>query len=520
MAKDFKPIIGKDVIESLTIGMYEDSRFIFREYIQNSADQIDKAVREGLIGKDQGEIHITIDPEKRSISIEDNATGIQTAQVQSILQNIAQSTKQRGVDKGFRGIGRLGGLAYCQTLTFETSYKGEPIKSILKWNAGELRNIINNRSGQEEAISVIQKVTSFETTDAPAEEHFFKVILTEVSTDELLNKDDIEGYLSMVAPLPFPTKFIFKNKVHDEFQKLDINLDEYRIYLNTEQLFKGYSTYIKKDESHAPFDQVIDLVFFKEYAADGELLYCGWHSISEKNQSMAEINNARGFRLRKSNIQVGDEYSLLKLHRDRRFQFYFFGEVYGVHRDLIPNSRRDYFVENDVQKEFDHKLSAYFHTSIHKLCYTASEINTFLRKTDDLKMFEDEFKQKTNVGFTDKKEHDEYRQKFEHKKEEAIKAKKKLEKIEQETQTDGLLPVKKILSRVVPDDMKAIVDTIDIPKEDPKIKYRTDNLSSLNKEQRRFLGRIFSIIRGVLDASTAENLIQKIEEELKSGKEK
>ena len=30
------PKIGKDVIESLTLGMYEDCRFIYREYIQNS----------------------------------------------------------------------------------------------------------------------------------------------------------------------------------------------------------------------------------------------------------------------------------------------------------------------------------------------------------------------------------------------------------------------------------------------------------------------------------------------------
>src|SRR5690554_5271057 len=106
MDNKFTPVIGKDVIESLTIGMYEDSRFIFREYIQNSADQIDKAVREGLLEKNQGEIHITIDAERRKIIIEDNATGIAFEQVQPILQNIAQSTKQRGVDKGFRGIGR------------------------------------------------------------------------------------------------------------------------------------------------------------------------------------------------------------------------------------------------------------------------------------------------------------------------------------------------------------------------------------------------------------------------------
>src|SRR5690606_34570740 len=102
MDKQFTPVIGKDVIESLTIGMYEDSRFIFREYIQNSADQIDKAVRENLITANEGEIHIKIDSEKRTITIEDNATGISQSQVQPILQNIAQSTKQRGVDKGFR----------------------------------------------------------------------------------------------------------------------------------------------------------------------------------------------------------------------------------------------------------------------------------------------------------------------------------------------------------------------------------------------------------------------------------
>ena len=38
------PQIGKDVIESLTLGMYEDCRFIYREYIQNAADAVDKAI--------------------------------------------------------------------------------------------------------------------------------------------------------------------------------------------------------------------------------------------------------------------------------------------------------------------------------------------------------------------------------------------------------------------------------------------------------------------------------------------
>ena len=50
------PRIGKDVIESLTLGMYEDCRFIYREYIQNSADQVDKAIAEELMAPGEDEI--------------------------------------------------------------------------------------------------------------------------------------------------------------------------------------------------------------------------------------------------------------------------------------------------------------------------------------------------------------------------------------------------------------------------------------------------------------------------------
>ena len=119
------PQIGKDVIESLTLGMYEDCRFIYREYIQNAADQIDKAVVQGLIKKGEEQIMVQIDPEKRRIVVEDNATGIDKDNVVPILRNIAFSTKKRGIDKGFRGIGRLGGLGYCSKLIFETSFVGE-----------------------------------------------------------------------------------------------------------------------------------------------------------------------------------------------------------------------------------------------------------------------------------------------------------------------------------------------------------------------------------------------------------
>lgn len=107
-------VFGANIIENLTTGMYQDSRIIFREYIQNACDQIDKAIEADLVKPKEAIVQIWIQPEKKSIIIEDNATGIPAGQFESTLGDIANSSKKIGQDKGFRGIGKLAGLAYCK----------------------------------------------------------------------------------------------------------------------------------------------------------------------------------------------------------------------------------------------------------------------------------------------------------------------------------------------------------------------------------------------------------------------
>lgn len=70
--------VGKNILDNLTTGMYSDSKVIYREYIQNACDQIDLAIREGILSADEGYVDIYIDSKKRYISIKDNATGIKT----------------------------------------------------------------------------------------------------------------------------------------------------------------------------------------------------------------------------------------------------------------------------------------------------------------------------------------------------------------------------------------------------------------------------------------------------------
>ena len=104
--------IGKGVLENLTQAMYDDSRIVYREYLQNSCDQIDVAKEKNSFPDEKLEIIITIDEQKRNIFIKDNANGISVKAVEKRLGDVADSEKVQGQNKGFRGIGRLGGIGY------------------------------------------------------------------------------------------------------------------------------------------------------------------------------------------------------------------------------------------------------------------------------------------------------------------------------------------------------------------------------------------------------------------------
>jgi len=508
--------IGKTVLESLTTSMYDDPRFVYREYIQNSADAIDKARKESLV--EEGEIHISIDAINKTIIIEDDATGIQEKRILEILGNVADSDKIRGVDKGFRGIGRLGGLGYCDKLIFETSYKGESVKSIMVWDAKKLKAIINDRNQKEEASWVIDAVTSLETKKEDAEKHYFRVSLIGVSNKDLLDVKEIRTYLSMVAPVPFSKSFLFARKIYDELKAEQITIDEYKIFVETDQLFKGYNSYIYEGtdaSNRKKIGEVIDVLFFKEYDNANNKLFWGWYGITEKNQSLTQINFARGFRLRKANIQIGNEDTLTKLHRDKRFQFYFFGEIYGLHQDLIPNARRDYFSETETYSDFENKLKSFFHTTIHKLCYTASDVNSAVKAINTYNELAEQFEKKKEEGFVDKIEQRTFIENLEKKKEEAVKAQSKLEIIKtKSSETDTLTPITKIIERATSNHTLTVKNGVETEVETKPV-FRTDKLSRLNKEQRKFLGDVFIVIRNVLPKETAELLIQKIEEEYK-----
>lgn len=514
-------VIGKNIVELLTSGMYENPFFMYREYIQNSVDQIDKAVASQILpDRNEGNIIVDINNAERSIQIIDNATGVSCENSWNILTSIAASEKDRRIHRGFRGIGRLGGLAYCEELTFETSCFGEPKKTVLTWDAKKLRRIISDQNNKQDANEVTRDIISFDNDlKEDISEHYFKVILRGVTSPKLLEVKDVRDYLSMVAPVPIDNKFILKNIVYEEFGRNNIPLDEYNIYVNTEQIYKKYnSTIYEIVNSHKKkVDDVYDIQFI-DIMNGAERLAHGWYGITTLLRQLPSCNLSRGIRLRKGNIQIGDSNTVRRFFKEARFHLYFIGEIHIVSPSIIPNGRRDYFDENDTLTHFEVEFQHFINTELHKLTRDTSDIHSSVRKIENYNKLKDVFEDKNGKhGFVSKSEYTELQEKLEKSKEEASKAIKTLDKIGEKAKSNAILS--KIFKKTVPSDIKKACkddkndDTSSNTK--TKVKWQTEKLSKLTKKEQKLVSEICEVIRTVLPPDLAQNVIKKVYDKLK-----
>ena len=534
--------IGKYVIDSLTRSMYEDSRCIYREYIQNAADQIDIAREQHLEENDYYEIHVRIFRSQRRIEIEDTATGV-SADNRDTLKDVATSQKQRGKRKGFRGIGRLGGLGYCTTLTFETSCKGEAVKTLMHWDAAKMNRIVDDEMDESEAGNVIDDCTSFEEQLETADKHYFKVIMENVSDDRLLDVNNIRDYLSMVSPVDYPTQFaIFASQIKRYVQNNGITLDVYNIYVGDEfgeeQIYKGYTTKIK-DARNGDYD-IQDIKIFDRKDSDGKLIYWGWYSISELRGQIPANNIAYGIRLRCKNIQVGDERTsrnFFLAEGDKRFSQYFFGELHVETPLLMPDARRDYLRECDYRTTFEGMVRSDF-TTLKDLCNEASNIRGIIRNITKAEEGQKTIEKKRETSsFLSQKEIEDDDAKFERFKKNKEKALQQFEKKKQETEQSGsplgfiygTLPTPQptvqtpgVPSAGASNNTSLFPTTVaddgpSTPEDSQQPKLRTDSAmyKKFGVKEKNVINAVYNAIyNAIADEDMREGLIKKIEKEL------
>ena len=515
--------IGKNILENLTTGMYLDSKISYREYIQNACDQIDLAVKQGIIAPDEGEVDIFIDANKRYISIKDNATGVRAKNFRADLGDIANSNKKIGENKGFRGIGRLCGLAYCKTLKFSTSFAGENVASVMICDAVKMREML--LSPTKYTIDEIwDEIVKFEEVSAPKENHYFEVELIDVGAahSDLLNKDKVEEYLSFVAPVPYNNKFYLNSQIYNYAKQKGYRIDEYKVLVNGNQLFKNYTTKLKEESGSniKNYDEITKLEFHDFKNKEGDVVAWMWVGLSRFEKQIPRINVMRGLRLRSSNIQLGDDDSLQKrgLFKEARGNYYFVGEVFAIDEGLIPNSQRDYFNENECRVEFERLLSDYFRTVLHKIYYGASNLKNAIKAQQDYIAKVDEYNAKVDGnGFVDETARERMLAEIEVAKEKATKAEKTIEKYDAVDEESPMAAVRKSITvQYEAESVKKKAENVETKTpEAGKATYIAMGLSKLTKAERKLVSKIMTIISDVAPKEYAEKIIEKITKELK-----
>jgi molecular chaperone HtpG len=367
--------IGKFTLETLTSGMYERPKDIYREYIQNAVDSIDVAVAGGLIKAATARIDLEIDKERRSIRISDNGTGIGVNYAGKYLLDIGHSPKRFTNARGFRGIGRLAGLAYCRILSFETSVFGEDKRTVIEFNAGTLCDQMLNEDVDIDLLSLISNVVTVKVEPEARTKHYFNVIMSGVEDiDGILDVDKIQEYLEQVAPVDFDKTFNWGKIIKSKLRVYGFTPSIYNIFVGdgktTSSVVKAYNDTVISDRLRKLEDSISE-VETMVFTFEGETVAYLWYARTSFYGTLQD-EAIKGLRVRKGNILIGDKTTLNHVFKDERFNGWLLGELHILSDRLIPNARRDEMEKN-----------AAYSAMIFELRTWADGISSEIRKTSN-----------------------------------------------------------------------------------------------------------------------------------------
>ena len=344
-------VIGKYTLESLTNGMYASPLDMYREYIQNAVDSFDEAITAGIESTEKLAIDILIDKDKKSIIIRDNGCGIKKCEAERTLLDIGNSQKSRITLRGFRGIGRLAGLSYCEKLSFRTSCMGEDVVTIIEFDAALLKELLLSDTRESVTVEdVMDRVVTITREKEAEGKRYFQVELNGVWAEAgLIDNECVESYLVQHSPLYYSTDFKWGRTIIEKMRLNGFAVPQYKIRLNGKELFKPYQDSFVSDRVKRNTDYIRDVkiqTFYRRKKLSAVLWY------AETNFYGTIIDNAiKGLRIRQGNILIGDKSSCSHLFKEERFNGWMIGELHIIDSDLIVNSRRDGFEKNTAYYE-------------------------------------------------------------------------------------------------------------------------------------------------------------------------
>ena len=348
-------VVGHGVLAVVTSGLYDDPMAIYREYLQNAADAWIKA---GTSSK-MATVWIEIDPGAMSIIIRDNGPGLSHEAAKRALIPIGRSDKTAGDARGFRGIGRLVGLAFGDSVTFTTMNRPGGGVTRVVWDGEELRRCLQERSPT--GAAVVRSVRVDRTLTGKAEDPFFEVRIDGVHrhvAGVVLNREAVRAYVGEVCPVPLPRAFPFRAEVEELCSRgvtplaMTVLLagDDHRI---ERRLGEVLPLSTRRSAEYRELEEIeIPSLDGRSNAA------VGWVAHSSYEGAIRRDAGIRGLRARVGNIQIGGARVFDHLFEEERFNRWTVGELHICDARIVPNARRDYFEPSPHTRNLENHLRA------------------------------------------------------------------------------------------------------------------------------------------------------------------
>jgi len=345
--------VGSFLLDTLTVGMYENPLHCIREYVQNAYDSLLDGIAAGLVSIGDALIVVSISgtAKKQSLSIRDNGIGVPSAEVIDRLISVGNSRKSPAKHAGFRGIGRLAGLAYCSTLRFTTKAVDEEIETILEFDCPAARGMMQAGSDPKPIQEVIVQTVSRRTRPAPRGKSYMLIEmehLTGHGTD-FADLDELERYLSQYAPVDYAQEFDFVDVITAKAKEFGYALPAIPLQIKRGRDVRMLKKAFRKSILAAgQLSKVsgIETVGSKEHG------WFGWFTITDFPGEIGDATQA-GIRFRQKNIQVGTSLLLERIasmqeksSSNRRLMRWVAGEIFITSPQVVPNARRDGFEDN------------------------------------------------------------------------------------------------------------------------------------------------------------------------------
>lgn len=305
--------VGANIVNILTESLYDNPIVVFREYVQNAIDSIYKT-NDYLLNC---EINITV--EKENIIFIDNGGGIKKDQFENEMIKKGASKKNKQTNLGYKGIGRLAGIPYCNKLYFininNYNEKDIQIYSIDCSEYNKMKSEDLSEISFDELMKKIGDISTWESGNIEIIDDLinknaelfkktntgFIVLLESISSIIIrtIQEKDFKNKLEWLLPVDFESELYNLTNYKELFNDLKSNefmpIKSCKICYNNQQLYRPINkNMLRKYVCKSDFDYAI-----------------GFHTFNSDRICIESNNQLSGIRIYIDNMLLCDENEIL-----------------------------------------------------------------------------------------------------------------------------------------------------------------------------------------------------------------